>query len=132
MSMTDPIADMLTRIRNANSAGLPEAMVPTSKVKVAIADVLKKEGFILGYSVIDDSTQGMIKVALKYDKNRKSVIEGIKRISRPGRRVYANKDKIPRTRGGLGVTLISTSQGIMSDVDARNLGIGGELLCSIW
>jgi small subunit ribosomal protein S8 len=132
MSMTDPIADMLTRIRNANNAGLPEAMMPASKVKAAIAEVLKKEGFILGYSVIEDSTQGMIKIALKYDKERQRVIEGIKRISTPGRRVYAHKDKIPRTRGGLGMTLVSTSRGIMSDVDARNMGIGGELICSIW
>jgi small subunit ribosomal protein S8 len=128
MNLTDPIADMLTRIRNAGSSKHPTVDIPKSKVKLAIADILVEEGYIKGY-VVEDR---MIKVTLKYVGNKQKVISGLKRISKPGLRVYAGKDELPRVLGGLGIALISTSKGIMTDKKAREAGVGGEVLAYIW
>ena len=128
MNLTDPIADMLTRIRNAGSSKHPTVDIPKSRVKLAIADILVEEGYIKGY-VVEDR---MIKVTLKYVGNKQKVISGLKRISKPGLRVYAGKDELPRVLGGLGIALISTSKGIMTDKKAREAGVGGEVLAYIW
>lgn len=130
--MTDPIADMLTRIRNGNSAKHESVDVPASKMKKEIAEILLKEGFIKSYDVIDDGVQGTIKVDLKYGRNDERIISGIKRISKPGLRVYANGTEIPRVLGGLGIAIISTSKGVLTDKEARNQGIGGEVICYVW
>ncbi len=130
--MTDPIADMLTRIRNATMARHERVEMPGSKLKRAVAQILKDEGFIRDFEWIDEGPQGKITIALKYGPNRTKVITGLKRISKPGLRVYANKEQIPRVLGGLGVAVISTSKGIMTDRTARATGIGGEVLCYIW
>lgn len=130
--MTDPIADMLTRIRNGNSAKHESVDVPASKMKKEIAEILLKEGFIKNYDVIDDGVQGTIKVDLKYGRNDERIISGIKRISKPGLRVYANGTEIPRVLGGLGIAIISTSKGVLTDKEARNQGIGGEVICYVW
>ncbi len=132
MAMTDPIADFLTRIRNANTVYHDKVEIPASNVKKALADILKAEGYIKDYEVIEDDKQGIIRVYLKYSTNRKRVISGLKRISKPGLRVYAKKDEIPRVLGGLGIAIISTSQGIMTDRNARKLGLGGEVICYVW
>ncbi|NLP37161.1 MAG: 30S ribosomal protein S8 [Firmicutes bacterium] len=132
MTMTDPIADMLTRIRNANMVKHDTVEIPGSKIKLAIADILKNEGFVKDYEYKQDGKQGTIKIFLKYGPNREHVITGLKRISKPGLRVYARKDQLPRVLGGLGIAIISTSQGIMSDKAARKAGVGGEVLCYIW
>ncbi len=132
MTMTDPIADMLTRIRNANTALHTNVEVPASKVKTSLAQILQEEGFISGYEVIDDNKQGLIRIKLRYNNSKERVITGLKRISKPGLRVYAKKDEIPRVLGGLGVAVISTSQGLMVDKKARAQGLGGEVLCYIW
>lgn len=132
MTMTDPIADMLTRIRNANTALHSTVEVPASKIKTAIAQILHEEGFINGYEVIDDNKQGIIRIKLRYNDGKRRVITGLKRISKPGLRVYAKKEEIPRVLGGLGVAIISTSQGVMVDKKARAAGLGGEVLCYIW
>ena len=132
MSMTDPIADMLTRLRNANSVFHETVDVPGSKVKQAIAEVLKNEGFIKDYTFNEDGKQGMITISLKYGPSREKVISGIKRISKPGLRQYAKHDELPRVLGGLGVAIISTSKGIMSDRDARKAGLGGEVIAYVW
>ncbi|NMA60923.1 MAG: 30S ribosomal protein S8 [Firmicutes bacterium] len=132
MVMTDPIADMLTRIRNANSVKHESVDVPRSKMKEELARILKDEGFIKDYKVIEDDKQGTIRIYLKYDANKGQVIQGIKRISKPGLRVYANKEEVPRVLGGLGVAILSTSHGIMSDRTARQEGIGGEVICYVW
>jgi small subunit ribosomal protein S8 len=132
MVMTDPIADMLTRIRNANSVYHEKVEIPASKIKQSIADILKVEGFIKDYETIADSKQGMLRVGLKYGSNREKVITGIKRISKPGLRVYAKKDQLPRVLGGLGIAIISTSKGIMSDKQARREGLGGEVIAYVW
>ncbi|HHU61268.1 MAG: 30S ribosomal protein S8 [Bacillota bacterium] len=132
MVMTDPIADMLTRIRNANSVKHESVDIPRSKLKEELARLLKEEGFIKEYKAIEDDKQGIIRVYLKYDINRGHVIQGIKRISKPGLRVYANKDEVPRVLGGLGMAVLSTSQGIISDRTARQEGIGGEVICYVW
>ncbi len=132
MSMTDPIADMLTRLRNANSVFHETVDVPGSKVKQAIAEVLKNEGFIKDYTFSEDGKQGMITISLKYGPSREKVISGIKRISKPGLRQYAKHDELPRVLGGLGVAIISTSKGIMSDRDARKAGLGGEVIAYVW
>ncbi len=132
MVMTDPIADMLTRIRNASSVKHEAVDIPRSKLKEELARILKEEGFIKEYRVLEDDKQGKIRVYLKYDSNKGQVIKGIKRISKPGLRVYANKDEVPRVLGGLGVAIISTSQGIMTDRLARKEGIGGEVICYVW
>ena len=132
MTMSDPIADMLTRIRNANTAKHDTVDVPSSKMKLAIADILVKEGFIKKYDVVEDGNFKTIRITLKYgkDKNEK-IISGIKRISKPGLRIYANKEDMPKVLGGLGVAIISTNQGVITDKQARELGVGGEVLAFI-
>lgn len=132
MQITDPIADMLTRIRNANSSKHESVLIPSSKMKVAIAKILDDEGYINGYEVIDDGKQGVIKVTLKYGANKTKVITGIKRVSKPGLRVYANKEEMPKVLKGLGIAIVSTSKGIMTDKDARKNNVGGEVLAFIW
>ena len=133
MTMSDPIADMLTRIRNANTAKHDTVDVPASKMKIAIADILLNEGYIAKYDIVEDGNFKTIRIALKYgvDKNEK-VISGLKRISKPGLRVYANSEELPRVLGGLGTAIISTNQGVITDKEARKLHIGGEVLCFIW
>ena len=130
--MTDPIADMLTRIRNANSAKHDSVDIPASKIKKEIARILLDEGFIKGFDVIDDGKQGIIRVDLKYGKNGEKTISGIKRISKPGLKVYAKSEELPRVLGGLGIAIISTSKGIMTDRQARKENVGGEVICYIW
>lgn len=132
MNITDPIADMLTRIRNANSAKFKTVDVPASKMKKAIADVLLEEGYIKAFDEIDDGVQGILRISLKYDEKGKKVISGLKRISKPGLRIYAGKDELPRVLNGLGTALISTSKGIMTDKKAREAGLGGEVLAYVW
>ena len=132
MVMTDPIADMLTRLRNANSVLHDKVEIPGSKVKTAIAAVLKEEGFIKDYTFTEDDKQGTLTVTLKYGPEREKVISGIKRISKPGLRQYAKSAELPRVLGGLGVAIISTSKGIMSDKQARTAGLGGEILAYVW
>lgn len=130
MSMTDPVADMLTRIRNAQQAKKSDVMMPASKVKLNIANVLKSEGFIASYSVSDTDTKPVLSIALKYFEG-KSVISKIDRVSRPGLRVYKSAKDLPKVLGGLGVAIVSTSKGVMTDRKARELGQGGEVLCSV-
>ena len=130
--MTDPIADMLTRIRNANLVYHESVDIPASNLKKELARILKQEGFIRDYRVIDDGKQGVVRIYLKYGANKQRVISGLKRISKPGRRVYARRDEIPRVLGGLGVAVLSTSRGIMTDKEARKLGVGGEVICYVW
>ena len=133
MNITDPIADMLTRIRNANTSKHKTVDVPASKMKLAIADILFKEGYIKSYEEIKDvNTQGVIRITLKYDEKGTRVIDGLKRISKPGLKVYAGKDELPKVLNGLGIAIISTSKGLMTDKQARELGIGGEVLAYIW
>ncbi len=132
MQITDPIADMLTRIRNANSSKHESVNVPASKLKIEIARILNEEGYINGYEVIDDGLQGMIKITLKYAANKQKVITGLKRVSKPGLRVYASKEELPRVLRGLGIAIISTSKGIMTDKEARKLNVGGEVLAFVW
>lgn len=132
MVMTDPIADMLTRIRNANLVGHEKVEVPGSNIKRAIADILKREGFIRDAEFIADEKQGMIRLFLKYGKNQERVITGLKRISKPGLRVYAGHENLPRVLGGLGIAILSTSQGVMTDKDARKANVGGEVVCYVW
>ncbi|WP_427340471.1 30S ribosomal protein S8 [Caloranaerobacter sp. DY30410] len=132
MVMTDPIADMLTRIRNSNNARHETVDIPASNMKKAIAEILLNEGFIKGYDIIDDNKQGIIRIQLKYGKNKERVITGLKRISKPGLRVYAKRDEIPRVLGGLGIAILSTSKGIMTDKAARKAGVGGEVICYVW
>ena len=132
MNITDPIADMLTRIRNASRSKHKTVDVPASNVKKSIADILSKEGYIKSYEEISDDTQGILRITLKYDEKGNKVIAGLKRISKPGLRVYAAKDELPKVLNGLGIALISTSKGIMTDKKARELGIGGEVLAYIW
>ena len=133
MTMSDPIADMLTRIRNANTAKHDTVDVPYSKMKLAIADILVKEGFIKKYDVVEDGNFKTIRITLKYgkDKNEK-IISGIKRISKPGLRIYANKEDMPKVLGGLGIAIISTNKGVMTDKEARKLNVGGEVLAFVW
>ena len=132
MQMSDVIADMLTRIRNANDAKHATVDIPASNMKKSIADILVEEGYVKSYQVIEDGKQGVIRIYLKYTENKKPVISGIKRISKPGLRIYASKDELPKVLGGLGVAVISTSKGIMTDKKARKLGIGGEVMAYIW
>ena len=133
MIMSDPIADMLTRIRNANTAKHDTVDVPASKMKIAIADILVDEGYIAKYDLVEDGSFKTLHITLKYgvDKNEK-VISGIKRISKPGLRVYANTEDIPRVLGGLGIAILSTNKGVVTDKEARKLGVGGEVLCFVW
>ncbi len=132
MTMTDPIADMLTRIRNANTVGHETVEIPASKMKKAIAEILKEEGYITDFEVIEDDKQGMIKVTMKYGANKEKVISGIKKISKPGLKVYAKAGEVPKVLGGLGIAIVSTSKGIVSDKEARKLGVGGEVICYVW
>ena len=132
MTMTDPIADMLTRIRNANTVGHETVEIPASKMKKAIAEILKEEGYITDFEVIDDNKQGIIKVTMKYGANKERVISGIKKISKPGLKVYAKAGEVPKVHGGLGIAIVSTSKGIVSDKEARKLGVGGEVICYVW
>ncbi|HWR38579.1 MAG TPA: 30S ribosomal protein S8 [Patescibacteria group bacterium] len=132
MVMTDPIADLLTRIRNANSVYHDKVEIPASKIKQAVVQILKEEGFIKDYEKIADNKQGVLRLSLKYGPNREKVITGIKRISKPGLRVYAKHEQLPRVLGGLGIAIISTSKGIMSDKTARREGLGGEVIAYVW
>jgi small subunit ribosomal protein S8 len=131
--MSDPIADMLTRIRNANTAKHNTVDVPSSRTKVAIADILSKEGYVRGYEILEDGVKKTMRITLKYgaSKNEK-VISGIKRISKPGLRVYANCEEMPKVFGGLGTAIVSTNKGIVTDKEARKLGVGGEVLAFVW
>ena len=132
MQITDPIADMLTRIRNANSSKHESVNVPASKLKIEIAKILDQEGYINGYEVIEDNIQGMIKINLKYAPGKQKVITGLKRVSKPGLRVYASNENLPKVLKGLGIAIISTSKGIMTDKEARKLNVGGEVLAFVW
>lgn len=132
MAMTDPIADLLTRIRNAGMAKHSKLDIPSSNVKVAIAEVLKELGYIKNYKVVSDDLQGILRIYLKYDEQSKAVIHEITRVSKPGRRVYVTHGQIPRIKNGLGAAILSTSKGVMDDVAARDAAIGGEVLCTIW
>jgi len=132
MLITDPIADMLTRIRNALVAKHETVDVPASKMKLAIAEILLNEGYIKSYTVSDEGVEKMMNIVLKYGPNRQRVITGLKRVSKPGLRVYARKDKLPKVLNGLGIAIISTSRGIMTDREARKQGVGGEVLAYIW
>ena len=132
MNTTDPIADMLTRIRNANSAKHKTVDVPSSKMKTAIAEILFKEGYIKSFEIISNENQGIIRITLKYDEKGTRVIDGIKRISKPGLRIYTSKEDLPRVLNGLGIAIVSTSKGIMTDKEARSLGLGGEIIAYVW
>lgn len=132
MAVTDPIADMLTRIRNANTASHTSVDIPASRVKQAIAQILKDEGFIDGFERVSEGPQGTLRIALRYGQEKEKVITGLRRISRPGLRVYTPRTSIPRVLGGLGLVIISTPQGIMSGKRARKLGVGGEVLAYVW
>lgn len=132
MTMTDPIADMLTRIRNANAAKHETVELPASNMKKEIARILLEEGFVKGYDVIEDGKQGLIKVQLKYAKTGEKVISGLKRISKPGMRVYTSREDIPKVLNGLGISIISTSKGILTDKQARAEKVGGEVICYVW
>ncbi|MBA3004594.1 MAG: 30S ribosomal protein S8 [Desulfurivibrio sp.] len=132
MSMTDPLADMLTRIRNAGMVKFETVEMPLSKVKTGVAAILKKEGFINDYQVLDTDTQGVLRIEMRYDQNNDRIITNLKRVSKPGRRVYVKHDQIPKVMSGLGIAIISTSKGIFTDKEARAMKIGGELLCEVW
>ena len=132
MQTTDPIADLLTRIRNAYNARHESVEIPASKIKIEIVKILAKEGYIKEYSLAQDEKQGVITVTLKYDANKRKVISGLKRVSKPGLRVYAAWDEIPRVLKGLGIAIVSTSKGIMTDKDARRANVGGEVLAFVW
>lgn len=132
MSQTDPIADMLTRIRNAVQARKKEVSLPSSGIKIEIAKILREEGFIRNYKVIEDKKQGILNVILKYAEDNQNVITGIRRVSSPGCRIYCTKDSVPKVLDGLGLAIISTSKGLMSGQKCEETGIGGEVLCSIW
>ncbi len=134
MTMTDPIADMLTRIRNANTAMHDSVKMPSSKLKTALADILEGEGYIHGYDVQENEGRpgSTMTISMKYSPERKRVISGLRRVSKPGLRIYSKADRVPRVLGGLGVAVLSTSTGLMSDRDARRKGVGGEVLCEVW
>ncbi len=132
MPTTDPIADMLTRIRNGLMVRKPYVLVPSSKLKVAIAQILLEEGFIQGYEVTNEHPQANIRLWLKYDEKRRPIVAGLKRVSRPGRRVYSGKRDLPWVLSGLGIAIVSTPKGVMTDREARRTGVGGEILCYVW
>ena len=132
MQITDSIADMLTRIRNANSAKHDTVQIPASNIKKAIAQILVDEGYVKSFKVIEDGKQGVIEIALKYGPNKSQVITGLRRVSKPGLRIYSNCDDMPRVQNGLGIVILSTSKGIMTDKDARKSNVGGEVLAYIW
>ncbi len=130
--MTDPIADMLTRIKNANMVRMEKVDIPASKLKIEMTKILKEKGFIKGYKVLKDKKQGILRISLKYVAGGERVISGLKKISKPGRRVYVDKKEIPKVMGGFGIAILSTSKAILSDESCRREGIGGEVLCYIW
>ena len=132
MSMTDPVADMLTRIRNGIMASYDEVEVPSSKIKVSIAKILKFEGYIRNYKVVEGKTQGRLVIQLKYGENKNPVIKGLERVSKPSCRVYTRCNKIPKVLNGLGINIVSTSKGVVTDREARKMGVGGEIICSVW
>ena len=132
MHITDPIADMLTRIRNANNARHTSVDIPASNMKKAIANILLSEGYVKNVEVIDDNLQGIIRITLKYGENKQKVLTGLKRVSKPGLRSYASKDELPKVLKGLGIAIISTSKGVMTDKEARRQNVGGEVLAFIW
>ena len=132
MTMTDPVADMLTRIRDANTAGHATVDIPASKIKKNIAEILVKEGYIKGYEVVAGETQDIIRVTMKYGPEKTKVISGIKKISKPGLKVYAKANEVPKVLGGLGIAIISTNKGVMTDKEARRQNVGGEVLAYIW
>lgn len=134
MTMTDPVADMLTRIRNANVAFHDDVVMPSSKLKVALAKILEQEGYITGSSVENDARRpgGRLRITLKYTPDRKRTISGLRRVSKPGLRVYTRADKLPRVLGGMGIAILSTNQGLMTDRQARERHVGGEVLCQVW
>lgn len=132
MSMTDPIADLLTRIRNGNKAKFEKVVLPSSKLKVNIVEILKQEGYITGYEVVKGDYQGKIEISLKYDLNKESIITGLKRISKPGLRIYVGKEEIPKVLNGMGIAILSTSSGLLTDRNARKRNLGGEVLCEVW
>lgn len=131
MSMSDPLADMLTRIRNAGMVKFESIEMPSSRLKAGVAKILKEEGYINDFHVIEDSKQGVLRIDLKYD-GRRQVISGIRKVSKPGRRIYVKAGEIPRVMSGMGISVLSTSKGIMADLQARRQGLGGELLCEVW
>ena len=132
--MTDPIADMLTRIRNANTAFHDEVVMPSSKLKESLAGILLREGYITGFEVLDDATRPgrQLKIVLKYTSDRKRTISGLRRVSKPGLRVYSGSESVPRVLGGMGISILSTNQGLMTDREARKRRVGGEILCQVW
>jgi small subunit ribosomal protein S8 len=132
MSMTDPVADMLTRVRNAARAGHRKVDVPSSRMKREVARILKERGFVHNYAYVDDGLQGYLRLYLKYSEDEESAIQGLERVSRPGLRKYVGKNEIPRVLNGLGVAILSTSRGVLTDVEARRDGVGGEYVCRVW
>lgn len=132
MAVTDQIADMLTRIRNANQVRQEHVLIPASKLKLELAKVLKAQGYIQKYDLVDDKRQGQIRIHLRYSPSRERVIQGLKRVSKPGVRVYVDAEHVPRVMGGLGVAVMSTSQGVLTDREARRRRVGGEVLCHVW
>ena len=132
MPMTDPIADMLTRIRNAQMAGHQSLVLPRSRLKVEIARILSNEGFLGGFSDDKNGAQGSLKVILKYDQASRGTIRGLRRVSRPSRRVYVPRSEIPRVRNGLGIAILTTPRGVLTDAEARRAGVGGEVICHVW
>jgi small subunit ribosomal protein S8 len=132
MNLTDPIADMLTRIRNAAKARKKEVTLPSSRIKVEIAKILKEEGFIRNYKVVEDKKQGTLNISLRYAEDNRTVITGLRRISTPGCRIYCTKDSVPKVLDGLGLVIVTTSSGLMSGRKCEEVGVGGEVLCSIW
>ncbi|MEE4275611.1 MAG: 30S ribosomal protein S8 [Thermoleophilia bacterium] len=132
MSMTDPIADMLTRVRNASAQRHSRVEMPTSRMKLEIARIMTEQGYVSGYEVVQGEHGDVLRIELKYGRNRERVISGIKRVSKPGRRIYARKDRLPKVLGGLGTAVISTSRGLVTSAEAKKLGVGGEVICFIW
>jgi small subunit ribosomal protein S8 len=132
MSQTDPIADLLTRIRNAARIRKKEVTIPSSKLKVELAKILKEEGYIRNFKVVDDNKQGMLNISLKYTDDNQSVISGLRRISRPGCRLFCTRDSVPKVLDGLGIAIVSTSKGVLTGKKCEDLGVGGEILCYIW
>jgi len=132
MAMSDPLADMLTRVRNASMVKFESVDMPLSKLKVSVAKILKEEGYINDYHIQQDAVQGVLKIDLKYDQAKDNVIIGLRRVSKPGRRLYVNADNIPTVMSGLGIGIVSTSKGLLTDRQARKMRVGGELLCEVW
>ena len=132
MQISDVIADMLTRIRNANNAKHESVDVPASNMKKAIADILKEEGYIANYQIVEDGKQGIIRITLKYGRGKQRVIQGLRRVSKPGLRIYSNCEDMPKVMNGLGIAIVSTSKGVMTDKKARELNVGGEVLAFVW